>query len=120
MHLSFHPIDWRIVQFDDDKTISIEELEKEYPRINWHSKAGLTLRSVGAAFRMYVKEMPEQGPCLRVEFNNSFKDSKTLSEKIKEMMQNIHQKILLEKDYLKEMTTIKMKIMKTNQNKINL
>jgi hypothetical protein len=32
---------------------------------------------------MYVKEMPEQGSCLRAELNNSFKDSKTLSEKIK-------------------------------------
>lgn len=43
------------------------------------------MRSVGAAFRMYVKEMPEQGPCLRVELNNSFKDSKTLSQRIKEI-----------------------------------
>ena len=29
--------------------------------------------------------MPEQGPCLRVELNNSFKDSKTLSQRIKEI-----------------------------------
>ena len=29
--------------------------------------------------------MPEQGPCLRAEINHSFRDSKTLSEKIKEI-----------------------------------
>ena len=80
-----HPIDWRIVQFDNDKTISIAELKKEYPKINWHSKAALTLRDTSAAFRMYVKEMPEQGSCLRAELIKSFKDSKTLSEKIKEI-----------------------------------
>ena len=80
-----HPIDWRIVQFDNDKTISIAELKKEYPKINWHSKAALTLRDTSAAFRMYVKEMPEQGSCLRAELNNSFKNSKTLSDKIKEI-----------------------------------
>ena len=80
-----HPIDWRIVQFDNDKTISISELKKEYPNINWHSKAALTMRDISAAFRIYVKEMPEQGSCLRAELNNSFKDSKTLSEKIKEI-----------------------------------
>jgi predicted adenine nucleotide alpha hydrolase (AANH) superfamily ATPase len=80
-----HPIDWRIVQFDNDKTISIAELKKEYPKINWHSKAALTLRDTSAAFRMYVKEMPEQGCCLRAELIKSFKDSKTLSEKIKEI-----------------------------------
>jgi hypothetical protein len=45
---------------------------------------GLTLRDVSTDFRMYVKEMPEQGPCLRSEINN-FKDSKTLSEKVKEI-----------------------------------
>ncbi len=43
------------------------------------------MRDISAAFRMYVKEMPEQGPCLRAELNNSFKDSKSLSEKIKEI-----------------------------------
>ena len=80
-----HPIDWRIVQFDNDKTISISELKKEYPRINWHSRAGLTLRDVSAAFRMYLKEMPEQGSCLRAKLNNSFKNSKTLCEKMKEI-----------------------------------
>jgi hypothetical protein len=80
-----NPIDWKIVQFDNDKTISIEELEKEYPKINWHSKAGLTIRSVSAAFRMYVKEMPEQGPSLRNETIASFKNSNTISEKIKEI-----------------------------------
>jgi hypothetical protein len=80
-----HPIDWRIVQFDNDKTISLAELKQEFPKINWHSKAALTLRDTSAAFRMYVKEMPEQDSCLRVELNNSFKDSKTLSEKIKEI-----------------------------------
>jgi len=80
-----HPIDWRIVQFDNDKTISISELEREYPKINWHSKAALTLKDVSAAFRMYVKEMPEQGPSLRAELNQSFKDPKTLSDKIKEI-----------------------------------
>jgi hypothetical protein len=79
------PIDWRIVQFDNDKTISISELKKEYPNINWYSKAGLTLKDVSAAFRIYVKEMPEQGSCTRAELNNSFKNSKTLSEKIKEI-----------------------------------
>ena len=80
-----HPVDWKIVQFDNDKTISIAELERMYPQINWHSKAGLTLRDTSAAFRMYVKQMPEQGSCLRAELNNSFKNSKTLSEKIKEI-----------------------------------
>jgi hypothetical protein len=80
-----HPINWRIVQFDNDKTISISELKKEYPNINWHSKASLTLRDISAAFRIYVKEMPEQGSCLRAELNNSFKNSKTLCEKIKEI-----------------------------------
>jgi hypothetical protein len=79
------PIDWRVVQFDNDKTISIAELKKEYPNINWRSKAGLTLRDISAAFRMYVKEMPEQGSCLRSEINNSFKNSKTLSDKIKDI-----------------------------------
>ena len=74
-----------IVQFDNDKTISISELKKEYPKINWYSKAGLTMRDISAAFRMYVKEMPEQGPSLRNEIISSFKDSKTLSEKIKEI-----------------------------------
>jgi hypothetical protein len=58
---------------------------REYPNINWHSKAGLRLRDVSAAFRMYVKEMPEQGSCLRSELINRFKNSKTLSEKIKEI-----------------------------------
>jgi hypothetical protein len=80
-----HPINWKIVQFDNDKTISISELKKEYPKINWHSKASLTMRDVSAAFRMYIKEMPEQGSCLRSELNNSFKNSKTLCEKIKEI-----------------------------------
>ena len=80
-----HPIDWKIVQFDNDKTLSIAELKKDYPNINWHSKAGLTMRTVSAAFRMYLKEMPKQSSCLRAELNNSFKDSKTLSEKIKEI-----------------------------------
>ncbi len=80
-----HPIDWRIVQFDNDKTISIEELTKWYRQINWHSKTGLTMRSVSVAFRMYATEMPKHGPCLRAEVNNSFKDSKTLSYKIKEI-----------------------------------
>jgi hypothetical protein len=80
-----HPIDWRIVQFDNDKTISISELKKDYPHINWHSKTSLTMRDISAAFRIYVKEMPEQGPSLRTELNQSFKDSKTLSEKIKDI-----------------------------------
>jgi len=80
-----HPNNWKIVQFDNDKTISIAELKKEYPNINWHSKAGLTMRDIAGAFRLYVKEMPEQGPCLRAEINHSFKDSKTLSGKIKDI-----------------------------------
>src|SRR3954451_22726966 len=80
-----HPINWKIVQFDNDKTISISELKKEYAKINWHSKASLAMRDVSAAFRIYVKEMPEQGSCLRAELNNSFKNSKTLSQKIKDI-----------------------------------
>jgi len=43
------------------------------------------MRDISAAFRIYVKEMPEQGPSLRTELNQSFKDSKTLSEKIKDI-----------------------------------
>ena len=43
------------------------------------------MRNIAAAFRMYVKEMPEQGPSLRTEIITSFKDSKTLSDKIKEI-----------------------------------
>jgi hypothetical protein len=81
----FPVAEWQIVQFDNDKTISISELEREYPHINWHSRAGFTMRSIAGAFRMYVKEMPEQGPCLRAELNNSFKDSKTLLKKINEI-----------------------------------
>ena len=80
-----HPIDWKIVQFDNDKTISIAELKKDYSHINWHSKASLTMRDISAAFRIYVKEMPEQGSCLRAEITKSFKDPKTLSDKIKEI-----------------------------------
>jgi hypothetical protein len=30
--------------------------------------------------------MPEQGSCLRAELNNSFKDSKTICEKMKEIV----------------------------------
>jgi hypothetical protein len=44
------------------------------------------MRDIAGAFRLYVKEMPEQGPCLRAEINHSFRDSKTLSEKIKEIV----------------------------------
>jgi hypothetical protein len=35
---------------------------------------------------MYIKEMPKQGPNLRTEIISSFRDSKTLSEKIKEIV----------------------------------
>ncbi len=73
------------MQFDNDKTLSIAELEKEYPNINWHSKAGLTIRSISAAFRMYEKEMPEIGPCLRSEINHSSKSSKKITDTIKEI-----------------------------------
>src|SRR6476646_2477980 len=51
-----HPIDWRIVQFDNDKTISISELKKEYPNINWHSKAALTMRDISAAFNICKRD----------------------------------------------------------------
>ena len=74
------------MQQSNDKTFSIAELKKEYPNINWHSKAVITLRNIARAFRLYIKEMPEQGPCLSAEIISSFRDSKTLSEKIKEIV----------------------------------
>jgi len=82
-------INWKIVQFDNDKTISNSELKKEYPIINWYSKAGLTMRSVSTVFRIYVKEMPEQGPCLRNEIIASSNDSTKLFKKIKEIAKGV-------------------------------
>ncbi|MER5174862.1 MAG: hypothetical protein ABJB76_03825 [Candidatus Nitrosocosmicus sp.] len=78
-------IKWEIVQFDNDKTISIAELEKEYPRINWHSKGVLQIGSLGMAFQLYEKEMPEVGPSLRTEINNSSNTTKKVIETVKEI-----------------------------------
>jgi hypothetical protein len=78
-------VDWYIVQFDSDKTISIAELKKDYPDINWHSRAGFTMRSAAGSFRMYVKEMPEKSSSLRTETIASFKEPEKFVKKIKEI-----------------------------------
>jgi hypothetical protein len=38
------------------------------------------MKDISAALRMHVKEMPEQGSCLRVDLNNTFKVLKTVEK----------------------------------------
>ncbi len=84
-------IDWEIGQFDNDKTISIAELEKEYPKINWHAKGVLKIRLLGSAFQLYEKEMLEVGPSLRSEINSSSKFPKKIIDKVKETAKGIEE-----------------------------
>ena len=70
---------------------------------------------------MYVKEMPEQGPCLRAEINKSFKDSKTLSDKIKEIAKGDDDAEYTPDDFISDRLNKRNKhkmIMRTDQNKI--
>ena len=67
---------WKLKAFDKDKTISLLELEKEFPQVmRFWSSEGIKVEHLGEVFQIYGKVMPETGPAFRFEVQSSAKDS---------------------------------------------
>lgn len=84
---------WKLKGFDKDKTISLLELEKDFPQVmKFWSSEGIKIEYLGEVFQIYGKIMPETGPAFRFEVQPTVEDPE------KDLTEVIFKETLSEKD----------------------